>query len=362
MTAVNALNEAEYLLENLDRGNIRETDLLDYSLNTLGIVADTLRHNSVGDVVTFVVDTTINYTNVCVVGCKFCAYYRRPGDIDAYTLSIDEVLEKIGKAVKFGVTQVLLQGGLNPDLSIEYYEDLVKAVKDRFPRVQRHFFSAPEIHFIARTSGNSIEGTLKRLIDAGLQSVPGGGAELLDDEIRERISPNKISWKVWRDVMLTAHRLGLPSSATMVYGFGEDRKSRIKHIMRIREIQEKTGGFTAFIPWSFQPEHTELSGEQHMVGSGGVDYLEVIALARILLDGAVGNIQCSWLTEGAKLGQVALFYGANDFSGTIIEENVVRAAGVDSNYMPSEEIVRLIKETGRPAAQRDTLYNIIKSY
>lgn len=362
MMKLKALGEAEYILENLNLNNklnFKEAvKLLDYDLNTLGIAADRLRKPAVGDVVTFVIDTTINYTNICESQCKFCAYYHKPGDKDAYILSTDEILEKVGNAVRFGATQILIQGGLNSDIPIEYYEDMIKAVKNKFPGVQRHFFSAPEIHFIAKTAGISVKETLQRLIDAGLQSIPGGGAELLDDEIRKKISPNKISWEKWKNVMVTAHDLGLKTSATMVYGFGENKESRLKHILRIRKIQEKTGGFTAFIPWSYQPEHTELQG----AGANGIDYLEVIALSRILLNGAINNIQSSWLTEGAKLGQAALFYGANDFSGTIIEENVVRAAGVDSMSMPPGEIVRLIKETGRDAAQRDTMYNIIKSY
>ncbi|ODS43046.1 MAG: dehypoxanthine futalosine cyclase [Candidatus Altiarchaeales archaeon IMC4] len=363
MTGLKQTGEAGHILEKAASGVTFKdaVDLLEYDLNTIGAAADHLRQKAVGDLVTFVIDTTINYTNVCTSGCKFCAYYRRAGDKDAYVLNIDEILEKVSNAAKLGATQVLIQGGLNPDLPIEYYEDVIKTVRDKFPNVQRHFFSAPEISFIAKTSGSSVKETLERLIDAGLQSIPGGGAELLDDDIRKKISPNKISWGQWKRVMITAHKLGLKTSATMVYGFGESKKTRIKHILRLREIQEKTEGFTAFIPWSFQPEHTELYDEGPPA-TGGIDYLEVIALSRILLAGAIDNIQCSWLTEGAKLGQVALFYGANDFSGTIIEENVVKAAGVNSTPMPAQEIVRLINESGRPAAQRDTLYKIVKSY
>jgi len=367
MTILKELSDVEYILSNLSNTDAKPSleeafKLLDYNLNTLGMAADRLRKKTVGDVVTFVIDTTINNTNICVARCKFCAFYREKGSKDAYVLSKEEILKKIQYAVNLGATQILIQGGLNPDLSIEYYEDIIKAVKNKFPEVRRHFFSAPEIYFIAKTSNNSIEETLKRLYDAGLQSIPGGGAELLDDEIRKKISPNKISWEKWRDVMVTAHNIGIKTTATMVYGFGESKRSWIKHIMRIREIQEKTHGFTAFIPWSYQPEHTELHKKERCYEAGGVDYLEIIALSRILLNGLINNIQCSWLTEGAKLGQVALFYGANDFSGTIIEENVVKAAGVDSVGMPPDEIVRLIKETGRYAAQRDTLYKIIKLY
>jgi cyclic dehypoxanthinyl futalosine synthase len=329
-------------------------------LVSLGTVADTLRKMVCGDLVTFVIDSNINYTNVCVSGCKFCAFYRSKKSREAYTLTLEEIMEKIKKAVDLGATQILLQGGLNPDLPIEYYEDILKATQERFPHVQRHFFSPSEIHFISKTSGISLRETLERLIEAGLQSLPGGGAEILDDEIRKKVSPNKISWEEWKKVMVTAHSLGLPTTATMVYGLGESYKSRIKHLIRIREIQDKTGGFTAFIPWSFQPQNTKLARETYM-SSTGVDYLKIVAISRLILNN-IRNIQASWVTQGTKVAQIALFYGANDFGGTMIEENVVRAAGVKSNYLPPEKIVRLIKDIGRPAAQRTTLYKIIKEY
>lgn len=330
-------------------------------LFSLGTAADRLRREAAGDLVTFVIDRNINYTNICVSGCKFCAFYRNKGADDAYVLSIEEILEKINEAVKLGATQILMQGGLNPELSIEYYEEMLKETKDRFPSVQRHFFSPSEIKFLAEVSKNSVKEVLERLKEAGLQSVPGGGAEILDDRVRSEISPNKIDWKGWREVMVAAHGLGLPTTATMVYGLGETNEERARHILRIREIQEKTKGFTAFIPWSFQPENTMLArGRVQEFSSTGVDYLKVVAISRILLGGTIKNIQASWVTQGPKIAQIALSYGANDFGGTMIEENVVKAAGVDAQYLAPERIVAFIKDLGRPAAQRDTLYRVLK--
>jgi cyclic dehypoxanthinyl futalosine synthase len=334
-----------------------------YDLFSLGMTADNFRREEAGDLVTFVIDRNINYTNICASGCKFCAFYRNKRADDAYVLPIDEILEKINEAVELGATQVLMQGGLNPELPIEYYEEMLKETKERFPSVQRHFFSPSEIKFLAEVSKNSIKETLERLKEAGLQSIPGGGAEILDDRVRSEISPNKIDWNGWREVMVTAHGLGLPTTATMVYGLGETNEERARHILRIREIQEKTGGFTAFIPWSFQPEHTTLAqGRVQEFSSTGIDYLKVVAISRILLNGAIKNIQASWVTQGARVAQIALSHGANDFGGTMIEENVVKAAGVDAQYLPPEQIVANIKDLGRPAAQRDTLYGVLKRY
>ena len=338
-----------------------ETLFSSFDLFSLGMAADRLRRNAAGDLVTFVIDRNINYTNICVSGCRFCAFYRKKSAKDAYVLSIDEILEKIKEAVKLGATQILMQGGLNPELPIEYYEEMLKETRERFPSVQRHFFSPVEINFMAANSKDSIKEVLDRLKEAGLQSIPGGGAEILDDRVRSEISPNKIDWKGWREVMVTAHKLGLPTTATMVYGLSETYEERARHILRIREIQEETGGFTAFIPWSFQPENTRLAkGRVQEFSSTGVEYLKVVAISRILLNGAIKNIQASWVTQGPKIAQIALNYGANDFGGTMIEENVVKAAGVDAQYLPPEQIVAYIKDLGRPAAQRDTLYRVVR--
>lgn len=326
------------------------------ALNLLGAAADVLREKSAGDLVTFVVDRNINYTNICSSKCKFCAFYREPEAEDAYVLTIEEIMSKIDEAVRLGATQILLQGGLNTEISVEYYENMLRTVKNRFD-IQMHAFSPPEIVHISKLYGSGIKETISRLHDAGLDSIPGGGAEILDDRVRGYVSPNKIGWKQWRDVMLAAHSLGIPTTATMVFGHAETLEERVKHIIRIRQMQEKYHGFTAFIPWSFQSENTQLSG-----ASTGVDYLKMVAVSRILLNGYIRNIQASWVTQGTGVAQVALNFGANDLGGTMIEENVVRAAGVAFHSKSVEDFVHLAKKLGRPVAKRDTLYNIIESY
>ncbi|MDD5473591.1 MAG: dehypoxanthine futalosine cyclase [Candidatus Methanoperedens sp.] len=326
------------------------------NLNLLGAAADELRKKSVGELVTFIVDRNINYTNVCSSKCKFCAFYREAGAKDAYVLSIEDILSKVDEAVKLGATQILLQGGLNPDIPVDYYEEMLRRVKSRF-NVQMHAFSPPEIVHISKLYGASIKETISRLHDAGLDSIPGGGAEILDDRVRKSISPNKIGWKQWGEVMLAAHSLGIPTTATMVFGHAETLEERVKHIIRVREMQKKYNGFTAFIPWSFQSENTQLIGN-----STGVDYLKMVAVSRILLNGYIKNIQASWVTQGLSIAQVALNYGANDLGGTMIEENVVRAAGVPFHSKSIEEFVYSAKKLGRPVAKRDTLYNIIERY
>ncbi|VVB86378.1 FO synthase subunit 2 [uncultured archaeon] len=325
-------------------------------LNLMGAAADALRKQSAGDLVTFVVDRNINYTNICSSKCKFCAFYREPGAEDAYVLTIEEIVSKIDEAVRLGATQILIQGGLNPEISIEYYEEMLRTVKNRF-NVQMHAFSPPEIVHISKLYGAGIKETISRLHDAGLDSIPGGGAEILDDRVRGYVSPNKIGWKQWRDVMLAAHSLDIPTTATMVFGHVETLEERIKHIIRIREMQEKYHGFTAFIPWSFQSENTQLSG-----ASTGVDYLKMVAVSRILLNGYIRNIQASWVTQGLSVAQIALVFGANDLGGTMIEENVVRAAGVAFHSKNIEDFIHIAKKLGRPVAKRDTLYNVLDRF
>lgn len=326
------------------------------NLALLGAAADDMRKKTTGELVTFVVDRNINYTNICTSKCKFCAFYREAGAEDAYVLPVDEILSKVDEAVKLGATQILIQGGLNPDITIEYYEKMLGAVKSKF-NVQMHAFSPPEIVHISKLYGASIKETISRLHDAGLDSIPGGGAEILDDRVRNSVSPNKIGWEKWQEVMVTAHSLGIPTTATMVFGHEETPEERIKHIIRIREMQEKYHGFTAFIPWSFQSENTQLSGS-----STGVDYLKMVAVSRILLNGFIRNIQASWVTQGLSMAQVALNYGCNDLGGTMIEENVVRAAGVPFHSKNLDEFVHIARKLGRPVAKRDTLYNIIERY
>ena len=302
---------------------------------------------------TYVVDRNINYTNICISGCKFCAFYRDADSPDAYLLSDEEIHTKIAEAVELGATQILMQGGLHPNLDITYYEALVRGIKERF-EVHVHSFSPPELVHIARVSRLTIEDSVARLRDAGLDSIPGGGAEILTNASRNSLSPNKCSAGEWLHVMETAHRLGMRTTATMMFGHRETFAERVEHLARIRELQDRTGGFTAFISWTFQPENTELGGQ----AVGGYDYLRTLAISRLLLDN-VPNIQASWVTQGEKVGQIALHFGANDLGGTMIEENVVAAAGVRFR-MSEEDLRRAISEAGFEPRMRDTYYRILE--
>ncbi len=306
--------------------------------------------------VTFVVDRNVNYSNLCESKCKFCAFYRNEGDSDAYLLSYEQIFAKVQELVDHDGTQLLMQGGLHPSLQIDWFEELFHQLRQRFPQVQIHSLSPAEVTHIARLSGLSMPECLKRLQRAGLASVPGGGAEVLVDEVRQEISPNKIGWKQWAAVMEEAHGLGMRTTATMMFGSREKSADIVEHLFRIREIQARTGGFTAFIPWTFQPDNTELGGET----ASGIEYLKVLALSRIVLDN-VDNIQGSWVTQGARLGQVALFFGANDLGGTMLEENVVAAAGV-SFRISQEELVEMIRGAGFTPVRRTTEYRILQEY
>lgn len=331
--------------------------LLKYAdLHVLGKAADAVRrrlhpHRRV----TFVIDRNINYTNICVCGCRFCAYYRRPGEPGAYVLSREELLAKVEETIRAGGTSLLIQGGLHPDLGLNYYLDLLRSIKERY-NIHLHCFSPPEIVHMARLSGLSVREVLVHLKAAGLDSLPGGGAEILVNRVRQLISPHKISWRQWVEVMREAHLLGLKTTATMMFGHLETPEERVLHLIRVRELQDETGGFTAFIPWSYQPRHTALGGEE----ASSLDYLRILAVSRLVLDN-VPNIQVSWVTQGAKVAQVALFFGANDFGSTMLEENVVRAAGA-CYRVPLEEILRCIREAGFIPAQRSTLYEILREY
>ncbi|MEW5953656.1 MAG: cyclic dehypoxanthinyl futalosine synthase [Bacillota bacterium] len=330
---------------------LEKANLLD-----LGLAASNMRRRlHPENLVTFVVDRNINYTNVCSCECKFCAFYRRPDDPAAYILPREELGQKIEETVAVGGTQLLIQGGLHPSLGLEYYLDMLRYIKERFA-IHIHSFSPPEVVHMARLAGLSIEQVLVRLKDAGLDSLPGGGAEILSDRVRKVISPNKISWREWMEVMQTAHRVGLKTTATMMFGHMETLAERIKHLVRLREAQDQTGGFTAFIPWSFQPGNTALGGR----GTTGVDYLRTLAVARLMLDN-IPNLQASWVTQGAKMAQVSLAFGANDFGGTMLEENVVRAAGV-AYRIPRAEIIRSIREAGFTPARRGTDYKILETF
>jgi cyclic dehypoxanthinyl futalosine synthase len=331
---------------------LTEADLL-----AVGKLADGIRRSKHPDQrVTFVVDRNVNYTNVCESQCKFCAFYRNADDRDAYLLDFETIFAKVRELVDNNGTQLLMQGGLHPELKVEWFEDLFRQLKQRFPQLQIHSLSPAEVIHVAKLSGISMAECLQRLQAAGLDSVPGGGAEVLVDAVRREISPNKIGWRQWAAVMEEAHRLGMRTTATMMFGSRERPEDIVEHLFRIRNIQKKTGGFTAFIPWTFQPDHTELGGET----AGGVEYLKVLALARIVLDN-IDNIQASWVTQGAGMAQVALFFGANDLGGTMLEENVVAAAGIKFR-MSTEEIIELARGAGFIPARRTTAYEILKEY
>jgi len=306
--------------------------------------------------VSFVVDRNVNYTNVCTTKCKFCAFYRDETHPDAYVLSYTQIFTKVRELVEHGGTQLLMQGGLHPDLKSDWFEDLFRQLRRRFPEVQIHSLSPAEVVHIAKLSGISMVECLARLHSAGLQSLPGGGAEILVDAVRQEISPNKIGWQEWAEVMREAHHNGMTTTATMMFGVSEQPEDIVEHLFRVRELQAEQGGFTAFIPWSYQPGNTELGGEQ----ASGVEYLRVLALSRVVLDN-VENIQASWVTQGARMAQIALYFGANDLGGTMLEENVVAAAGVDFR-MSQAEIIALAKDTGFVPARRTTGYKILETY
>ncbi len=333
-----------------------EADLFD-----LGAVADALCRRRVpgsAERATFVVDRNINYTNICYTYCKFCAFYREPGDVkEGYLRSTQEIFDKIDELVAIGGTQVLLQGGHNPQLGIEYYEDIVRKIRAKFPQVHVHSFSASETQHISRVSKLSIREVLTRLKAAGLNSLPGGGAEILVDRVRQMVSPLKTKAAEYFEVHRTAHELGLKSTSTMVYGLGETVEERMLHFDAYRTLQDETGGFRAFIPWSFESESTEMK----MPRRTGSEYLRMIALSRIMLDN-IQHLQAGWVTEGPKLSQVALGYGADDFGGILMEENVVSATGSDRLYsgVTKEEAIRMIREFGKLPAQRNTNYEIVK--
>jgi cyclic dehypoxanthinyl futalosine synthase len=328
---------------------LHHADLLD-----LGQVAHSVRQRLHPDpAVTFVVDRNINYTNGCVSGCRFCAFFRPPGHPDAYVISREALAHKIEETLDMGGTQILLQGGLNPNLGLDYYEELLRFIKSRF-HIHIHGFSPPEIVFIATNAGISIQDALEKLISAGLNSIPGGGAEILVDDVRSRISPGKCTADQWLNVMEETHRLGLKTTATMMFGHIENPEQILTHLIKIRELQDRTGGFTAFIPWTFQPAHTQLSVDTAMP----VQYLRVLAVSRLVLDN-VPNIQASWVTQGDKIAQISLAFGANDLGSTMIEENVVAAAGV-SFRLSLNDMVRMITGAGYRAVQRDCFYNPIK--
>ena len=327
----------------------QEATLLD-----LGLAASAVRDRLHPEpVVTYIVDRNVNYTNICVTKCSFCAFYRLPGDTEEGYLHPREVLyRKIEETLELGGTGILLQGGHHPTLPLEWYEDLLASFKERYP-IHLHAFSPPEIQHIVHVSKRPLEEVLERLKKSGLDSIPGGGAEILVDSVRDRISPLKLSADSWMDVMDCAHRLGIPSTITMMFGHVESLDERVEHLVRVREQQDRTGGFTAFIAWTYKPGNTEMGGRE----TTSADYLRTQAISRLFVDNIM-NIQSSWVTQGTEIGQIALRYGANDMGSVMIEENVVRSAG--NTYGTSrEELERLIMEAGYHPRQRDTLYRLV---
>ena len=325
-------------------------------LLSLGSHANLIRHQKHQEnLVTFVIDRNINYTNICISECRFCAFYKKPGAEGGYWITNKELDTKIQETIDLGGTQILLQGGLHPDKKLEDYVSMLEYMKSKF-KIHIHGFSPPEICHISNIEGISVKEVIKALMDAGLGSIPGGGAEILVNEIREKVSPNKCNADKWLDVMEEAHNLGLRTTATMMFGHIEKKEHIIEHMMRVREVQDRTGSFTAFIPWTFQPSNPNLQSKT----ATAAEYLRVLALSRIVLDN-IDNVQASWVTQGAKIAQTALFFGANDLGSTMIEENVVKAADVDFR-MPLEEMIRLVQTAGFDAYQRDCFYNRLKKF
>jgi cyclic dehypoxanthinyl futalosine synthase len=321
----------------------------------LGQLADEVRARKHPErIVTYIIDRNVNYTNVCVARCNFCAFYRPVGSAEGYVLGFEEIFRKIDETIALGGGQLLLQGGHNPDLPLEWYEDLFRAVKRRYQAFRLHALSPPEVIHLSRLSRLPVPAVIDRLIAAGLDSIPGGGAEILVDRVRKLLNCyGKATADEWLDVMRHAHRAGLRTTATMMYGTVETMEERLEHVFRLREVQDETGGFTAFIAWSYQPEQTELGGGE----ATGIDYLRTLAIARLVLDN-FDNLQSSWVTQGGKVGQLSLAFGANDMGSVMIEENVVRAAGA-SYCMDEIEIVRNIENAGFAPKRRNMHYEIL---
>ena len=320
----------------------------------VGMAADQVRRQKHPEnVVTYQIDRNINYTNFCTEYCSFCAFYRPMGSPEGYVLDLDTIYQKIDETLALGGSGILMQGGLHGELKIDYYENLLRSIKQRYPKLHLHCFSAPEILNIAELSGLTIRDTFRRLMDAGLDSIPGAGAEILDDEVRRRISRLKCNAEEWVEVHRTAHALGMRTTATMMFGCGETIENRVNHLEVIRQIQADTGGFTAFIPWMYQRENTPLASQVKEEATA-VDYLKTLAITRLYLDN-IDNVQASWLTPGIKICQIALRFGANDVGSILIEENVVAAAGCH-NRTNEAELRHIIHDAGFTPAQWVTLY------
>ncbi|AZK48196.1 cyclic dehypoxanthinyl futalosine synthase [Paenibacillus lentus] len=364
MTAIDGILDKALRGERL---NLEDTIALFESdeVEKMGHAANTIMERMHPEpITTFVIGRNVNYTNVCDVYCRFCAFYRRPGSEEGYVLPDEVIFQKIQETIDVGGTEILMQGGTNPNLPFSYYTDLLKAIKQRFPDITMHSFSPAEIVKMKEVSdGLSLEEVVRQIHEAGLDSLPGGGAEILDDRTRRKISRLKGSWRDWMDVMQTAHRIGMNTTATMVIGFGESMEERALHLMRVRDAQDEclqngydSEGFLAFIPWTFQPDNTNLKRERQTPR----EYLKTVAISRIVLDN-IKNIQSSWVTMGPEIGKLSLQYGCNDFGSTMIEENVVSSAGA-TYKVNIESILSIIREAGKIPAQRNTKYEILRTF
>ncbi len=351
-------NPEQILRKRLDGGRLTLEDgvrLYDCNLLSLGQAARKLTTRLLTDAVTFVVDRNISYTNVCTIGCDFCAFHCAPGAAGAYVLSKEQILEKVRELADLGGTQVLIQGGVHPDLPLNYYLEMVRTIHEKFPRIHIHSFSAIEMDTLAKKNKIPLPELFRMFQAAGLNSMPGGGAEILSERVRRLISPAKISSDRWLEVMAIAHEVGLKTTATMVFGHVETKEERITHLLRLRELQDRTGGFRAFIPWSFVPENTAM---KDLKAAGGDDYLRTVAISRLMLDN-IGHIQSGWLTEGLKLGQIALAFGCDDMGGILIEDKVLEPTGIKVRTR-RDDLVRLIRDAGFIPVQRDTNYEVVK--
>lgn len=327
-------------------------------LLSLGEAARSLTPRLVPNAVSFVVDRNISYTNVCTIGCDFCAFHCSPGDPKAYVLTREEILGKVAELEVLGGTQVLIQGGIHPDLGLDDYLEMVRAIHEKFPKIHIHSFSAIEMDVLAQKSGVPLPELFRKFKEVGLNSLPGGGAEILVERVRKQISPRKISSERWLEVMRMAHEAGFKTTATMVFGHVETREERIMHLLRLRALQDQTHGFRAFIPWSFVSQGTP--GMSHLRSAGGDDYLKTVAISRLMLDN-FEHIQSGWLTEGLKLGQIALAFGCDDMGGTLVEDKVLEPTGIQVRTR-REDLIRLIRDAGFIPVRRNTNYEVLEVF
>ncbi|MHB0867745.1 MAG: aminofutalosine synthase MqnE [Thermoleophilia bacterium] len=333
--------------------------LRSHDLLRVGAMADLARRRAVGDDVYFINNRHINHTNVCGNQCKFCAFNAKEGDPDAYTMTLDEVLDRARESLADGITELHIVGGEHPSLPYEYYLQMIQELHDLDPNVHIQAFTASEIAFFAKRGGKSVEDVLLELKAAGLGSMPGGGAEIFSERVRGLVCDKKISGEIWLDVMRTAHAVGIRSNATMLYGHVETYEERIDHLIRLRQLQDETGGFGSFIPLAFHPANTELD---HLSGTSGIEDLKMIAVSRLMLDN-FPHIKAFWIMIGIKLAQISLHFGANDIDGTVVEEKITHAAGAETEEaIAKSELIRLIRDAGRNAVERDTLYNVVRRY